>query len=184
MELRAVDLVDRLMRKARVRYGRRLQHRRDHDFFFEKLPEEGQHLAAADAIREGILAAYFARPAPERPELRFVAAPADAYRAAAAVQEAAQAGAAVAIGPLDKAAVTQLANSAALPIPVLALNQGETAGSPPPNLYQFALAPAEAAARIAARLSLALAKRPMSLSPSPMRPCVGRRTMVRNSSLT
>jgi outer membrane PBP1 activator LpoA protein len=115
------------------------------------LPEEGQHLAAADAIREGILAAYFARPAPERPELRFVAAPADAYRAVAAVQEAAQAGAAVAIGPLDKAAVTQLVNSAALPIPVLALNQGETTGSPPPNLYQFALAPEDEAEQAAER---------------------------------
>jgi outer membrane PBP1 activator LpoA protein len=80
------------------------------------LPEEGQHQAAADAIRDGILAAYYARPASERPELRLVAAPADAYRAAAAVQEAAQAGASVAIGPLDKAAVTQLANSAALPV--------------------------------------------------------------------
>ncbi len=115
------------------------------------LPEEGQHLAAADAIREGILAAYFARPAAERPELRFHAAPADAYRAAAVVQEAAQAGASVAIGPLDKAAVTQLANSAALPIPVLALNQGETAGSPPPNLYQFALAPEDEAEQAAER---------------------------------
>lgn len=115
------------------------------------LPEEGQHRAAADAIREGILAAYFARPAPERPELRFHAAPADAYRAAAVVQEAAQAGASVAIGPLDKAAVTQLANSAALPIPVLALNQGETAGSPPPNLYQFALAPEDEAEQAAER---------------------------------
>ncbi len=115
------------------------------------LPEEGQHLAAADAVREGILAAYFARPPAERPELRFYAAPTDAYRAAAVVQEAAQGGAAIAIGPLDKGAVTQLAGAPALPIPVLALNQAEGVGSPPANLYQFALAPEDEAEQAAER---------------------------------
>jgi len=115
------------------------------------LPEDGQHLAAATAIRDGVLAAYYARPPAERPELRFYAAPAEPYRTLATVQEAAQAGAAVAIGPLDKSAVAQLASSPNLPIPVLALNRADSTATPPPNLYQFALAPEAEAMEVAER---------------------------------
>jgi outer membrane PBP1 activator LpoA protein len=114
------------------------------------LPESGQHLSAATALRDGIMAAYYARPVAERPELRFYPAPADAFGTVAVLQEAAQAGATVAIGPLDKAAVAEVAASPSLPLPVLALNQADTAARAP-NLYQFALAPEDEAEQAAER---------------------------------
>jgi len=115
------------------------------------LPESGQHLAAATALRDGIMAAYYARPPAERPELRFYPAPADAFGTVAALQEAARAGASVAIGPLDKAAVAEVAASPGLPLPVLALNQADSGSARPTNLFQFALAPEDEAAQAAER---------------------------------
>ena len=115
------------------------------------LPETGQHLTAATALRDGIMAAYYARPAAERPELRFYPAPPDAFGTVAMLQEAAQAGASVAIGPLDKTAVAEVAAAPSLPLTVLALNQAD-AGSPrSPSLYQFALAPEDEAEQAAER---------------------------------
>jgi hypothetical protein len=113
------------------------------------LPEDGQYLGAAAAIRDGILAAWYARPPAERPELRFYDA-ADPYKTVAAIQQAAQAGAGFAIGPLDKAAVTEVA-TASLPIPVLALNQADSVANPAANLYQFALSPEDEAREAADR---------------------------------
>jgi uncharacterized protein len=115
------------------------------------LPESGQHLGAATALRDGIMAAYYARPAAERPELRFYPAPTDAFGTVAALQEAAQAGASVAIGPLDKTAVAEVAASPSLPLPVLALNQADSGSARSPNLYQFALAPEDEAEQAAER---------------------------------
>lgn len=115
------------------------------------LPESGQHLPAATALRDGIMAAYYARPTGERPDLRFYPAPADAFGTLAVLQEAAQAGASIAIGPLDKAAVGEVAASPSLPLPVLALNHSETGSARAPNLYQFALAPEDEAEQAAER---------------------------------
>ena len=115
------------------------------------LPESGQHLAAATALRDGIMAAYHARPAPEKPELRFYPAPPDAFGTVAVLQEAAQAGASVAIGPLDKAAVAEVAASPSLPLTVLALNQADSGSARAPNLYQLALAPEDEAEQAAER---------------------------------
>lgn len=115
------------------------------------LPEDGQYLGAAAAIRDGILAAWYARPPAERPELRFYGA-ADPYKTVTAIQQAAQAGAGSAIGPLDKAAVAEAATAtASLPIPVLALNQAESVANPAANLYQFALSPEDEARQAADR---------------------------------
>jgi outer membrane PBP1 activator LpoA protein len=113
------------------------------------LPEDGQFVGAAGAVRDGILAAYYARPAAERPELRFYDA-ADPYKTVTAIQQAAQAGAGAAIGPLDKAAVAEVA-IASLPIPVLALNQAESVTNPAANVYQFALSPEDEARQAADR---------------------------------
>lgn len=113
------------------------------------LPEDGQYLGAAAAIRDGILAAWYARPPAQRPELRFYDAT-DPYKTVTALQQAAQAGAGSAIGPLDKAAVAEVA-AATLPIPVLALNQAESVTNPAANLYQFALSPEDEARQAADR---------------------------------
>ena len=56
------------------------------------------------------------------------------------------------IGPLTKGAVTDLAHSGPLSIPVLALNQ--IPGTAPARLYQFALAPEDEAQQAAERASL------------------------------
>lgn len=114
------------------------------------LPTEGQFLSAANALRDGVMAAQLALPPAERPELRFYDAPA-AGGTFAQVQQAAAAGAQAVIGPLDKAAVAELAAARDLPVPVLALNQVEPTGATPMNLYQFALSPEDEARQVADR---------------------------------
>jgi hypothetical protein len=114
------------------------------------LPTEGQFLAAGNALRDGMMAAQLALPPAERPELRFYDAP-PAGGTAALVHQAAAAGAEAVIGPLDKAAVAELAVARDLPVPVLALNQVEPTGGAPANLYQFALSPEDEARQVADR---------------------------------
>ncbi|MCU0971039.1 MAG: penicillin-binding protein activator [Gammaproteobacteria bacterium] len=114
------------------------------------LPTEGQFLAAANALRDGMMAAQLALPAAQRPELRFYDAP-PAGGTLALVQQAAAAGAEAVIGPLDKAAVSELAAARDLPVPVLALNQVEPTTATPANLYQFALSPEDEARQVADR---------------------------------
>jgi outer membrane PBP1 activator LpoA protein len=65
----------------------------------------------------------------------------------ALLSSAVQAGAQLAIGPLDRTKVTTLA-SLELPIPVLALNR-TLDGSANPNLYQFGLAPEDEMVQVA-----------------------------------
>ncbi len=114
------------------------------------LPTEGQFLSAGTALRDGLMAAQLALPASQRPELRFYDAP-PAGGTLALVQQAAAAGAEAVIGPLDKAAVAELAAARDLPVPVLALNQVEPTGATPANLYQFALSPEDEARQVADR---------------------------------
>ncbi len=109
------------------------------------LPKSGRFARPAEVIRAGIIAAQAADPQEKRPELRFYDSAAGPIHAL--VQKAAADGASLAIGPLQKPTVAKLADSSALPIPVLALNQ--TATAKPPNLYQFSLAPEGEAAEIA-----------------------------------
>lgn len=91
------------------------------------LPEDGRYGGAGAMIRAGIRAARDADPGADRPRLRFTSG-------------AAETGADLVIGPLDKQAVTELAGRAALAVPTLALNRSSD-HSPTSNLFQFALAP-------------------------------------------
>ncbi|WP_200257920.1 penicillin-binding protein activator [Halorhodospira neutriphila] len=121
------------------------------------LPLSGDFAAAAEAVRHGILAAYYAAEG-ERPELRVYDTSGDGQRAVAAYQRAVEAGADYAIGPLTKAGVAALAAEyEQLPTPVLGLNDpGEGDGARqalPARLYRFSLS-AEAEARQAARYAL------------------------------
>lgn len=114
------------------------------------LPASGRYATAANTIREGLLAAYYASTANQLPQLNFydTSDPASIWPQ---LQQAAADGAEVAIGPLQKEAVQQLANAGELPIPVLTLNQVNLDTAPPPQLYQFGLAPEDEARQAAER---------------------------------
>jgi len=114
------------------------------------LPLSGRAAESADAIRDGILAAYYEEPG-ERPEIRFYDTGGDAQLLWAVYQEAIQNGADFVIGPLLKESIQQLALSGHLPVPVLALNQAETEQTIDLPLYQFGLAPEDEARQAAER---------------------------------
>lgn len=102
------------------------------------LPQSGRMAKAAEAIRDGMLAAYYqesATPA-EPPALHFYdSADADAARL---LQQARDDGAALVIGPLDREQIDALLKLGNPSIPVLALNRADGKAD---NLFQFALSP-------------------------------------------
>lgn len=110
------------------------------------LPESGPIAGAAKAVKQGIIAAHFS--SGNDRQLKFYDVQ---NNAAAAYQQAVEAGASIVIGPLDKPSVEQLARLDSLPVPVIALNRisGQPAHS---NLFQFGLAP-EDDARTAAKFA-------------------------------
>lgn len=130
------------------------------------LPRQGPYAEAGAALRDGLLAAYYAQPRERRPRLRLHDL-SDPARALAELEQAAAEGAEAAIGPLQREAVTTLAAARTLPFPVLALNRANPsspgAEGPLKHLFQFALDPEEEARQAAewayasgARLALAL----------------------------
>ena len=114
------------------------------------LPLSGKYQAAADAVRDGLLAAYYqlanSSSAPPRISLYDTGGPESAQ---AVYQRAVQDGADMVIGPLTKTAVAALSGNAALPVPVLALNSLDDGVQMPSNLYQFGLPPEDEAAQVA-----------------------------------
>jgi uncharacterized protein len=112
------------------------------------LPESGRFAGAAQAVRDGILAAQAADPQGQRPRLLFRDT-SDTASAVSLVNEAAAQGADLVIGPLEREQVDQLAVQPNLPVPVLALNRSTGGTAAPSNLYQFALAPEDEAAAAA-----------------------------------
>jgi outer membrane PBP1 activator LpoA protein len=112
------------------------------------LPESGRFAGAAQAVRDGILAAQAADPQGARPRLVFRDT-SGTTSAPALVKEAAAQGAGLVIGPLEREQVDQLAVQPNLPVPVLALNRSTGGTAAPGNLYQFALAPEDEAAAAA-----------------------------------
>lgn len=107
------------------------------------LPQSGTYLQSAQAIRAGILAAWYADNTPGKPELRFfdtAAGVASAYRAALA------GGAERVIGPLLKEDIGSLAQEGEVAVPTLALNRIDDARE---NLYQFALWPEDELEQVA-----------------------------------
>jgi len=107
------------------------------------LPQSGRYAGAAQAVRDGILAAQRVYGQGRHPQVRFYDS-SDSGSATALLHRAATEGATLAIGPLQKGSVDTLARSAALPIPTLALNRATT-DAIPANLYQFALSPEDEA---------------------------------------
>lgn len=110
------------------------------------LPESGPIAGVAQAVKQGIIAAHLT--SGNNRQLKFYDV---RNNAAAAYQQAVEAGASIVIGPLDKPSVEQLARVDSLPIPVMALNR-ITQPHQHRNLFQFGLAP-EDEARTAAKFA-------------------------------
>ncbi len=121
------------------------------------LPSAGNFAPAARTIREGIVASWY-QDGNERPSLLLY----DTYQqdVLLLLQQAAEDGAEIALGPLEKEKVTALAALEKLPIPVLALNMAATTpGRARPRsaqerlqgLIQFGLSPENEAHQMARR---------------------------------
>lgn len=106
------------------------------------LPESGPYKTAAAAIKEGIIAAHLT--AQSNTHLHFFSVYTNKQDGSSDVlqqyQRAVDMQVNLVIGPLDKLALQLLAESDALPVPVLALNQLAYQTSKV-NLFQFGLAP-------------------------------------------
>jgi len=112
------------------------------------LPASGRYAGVADAIRDGLLSAWYADSSEQRPGITFYDS-SDPEQLWPLLNKAAEEGADVAIGPLAKQGVLQLARAGELPLPVLALNRVTTDTVPPANLYQYSLSPEDEARQAA-----------------------------------
>ena len=117
------------------------------------LPLNGQYAEQAQALRNGLLAAYYRqRWGGTPPQLRIYDTGASDSGLRRYYDQAVKDGAGLVIGPLTKAAVADLAHSGDFTVPVLALNQVD--GNVPAHFYQFALSPEDEARQAAERASL------------------------------
>ena len=114
------------------------------------LPDSGPYKPAADAIKQGILAAHFN--ANSRIKLHFLPIDTNVQTGASNVwqqyQQAVAQKADIVIGPLSKKSIQVLADADDLTIPVLALNRVD-ATYQKANLFQFGLAPEDDAIAVA-----------------------------------
>lgn len=116
------------------------------------LPLSGNLKDPADAVRDGLLAAYFQLAGNgSAPSLSYYDSGTDAAGAQAAYQKAVSDGASMVIGPLTKEGVAALANLPSLPVPVLALNYLDAGKAGPSGVYQFGLLPEGEAEQAAER---------------------------------
>jgi outer membrane PBP1 activator LpoA protein len=117
------------------------------------LPLNGKLSGAANAIRDGIVAAYYDTPEGGlQPQLMIYDSGDTPESAVSAYHDAVANGAQFIIGPLRKESVQALATLHPLPVPTLGLNQIGDSSLYNPALYQFGLTP-EDEAREAARLA-------------------------------
>ncbi len=118
------------------------------------LPLTGKQHAAAQAVRDGFAAAWFAAGNGDvRPRIEIHDT---ATSAGAAYARAVANGARVVVGPLLKEDVLAVlaANASGLPVPTLALNSAVGDGAvAPPFLYQFSLDPEQEARAVARRIA-------------------------------
>ena len=128
------------------------------------LPEQGRYAPAAEALKNGLMAAWYASPADKRPQLSFYDS-SDIQKTWPVYVEAMERGADFVIGPLQKEAVSQLLNAGELPVPVLALNQVGIDTIPPANFYQYSLSPEDEARQVAERAWLDGKRQPILLKP-------------------
>jgi hypothetical protein len=105
----------------------------------------------SDAVRDGLLAAYYQVGGANPPGISFYDSGTTAASAQAAYQQAVTGGASMVLGPLTKDTVAGLAALPSLPVPVLALNYLDAGRAGPPGFYQFGLLPEGEASQAAER---------------------------------
>lgn len=115
------------------------------------LPLSGNYQSPADAVRDGLLAAYYQVGGANPPAITLYDSGTTAASAVAAYQKAVSDGANMVVGPLTKDAVAGVAAQASLPTPVLALNYLDAGRAGPGGFYQFGLLPEGEAAQAAER---------------------------------
>lgn len=122
------------------------------------LPFRGGYRKAAEAVRDGFIAAWHDA-GDYKPALRIYDA--NALNVEQMYAQAVAEGADFVVGPLEKQAIEELAKLTELPVPVLALNQaqagpGEKPAGPGvlPSLMQFGLSPEDEARQVAQRARL------------------------------
>jgi outer membrane PBP1 activator LpoA protein len=120
------------------------------------LPFEGQFAMAAQAVRDGFMAAWFAdADVEDRPAVILRDTSGGDVRSI--YDQVVEEGADFVVGPLRRTSVTTLAKSAGLPVPTLTLNHadtenptgGDTIAGPVTGLFQFALSPESEAKLVA-----------------------------------
>lgn len=114
------------------------------------LPEQGAVVGAAHALRDGLLAAYYfnLEQGHDTPELRFYDSADDDNNIIDLYHKAADDGAELIIGPLEKDKVTELSRLKNLPVDLLSLNYHDQDAAPS-NLIQFGLSPESEARQVA-----------------------------------
>ena len=115
------------------------------------LPLTSKFASAAEAVRDGFLAAYYSTGGHEVESIKIYDVGDDPYSVIDVYDQAISDGAQFVVGPLDKEAVSRLMDEEPLPIPTLALNYAVEDNESPNNLYQFGLSPEEEARQVAER---------------------------------
>jgi outer membrane PBP1 activator LpoA protein len=114
------------------------------------LPLSGKLGEVAAAVRDGFFAAYYADSGNQRPDIRVYDISDTDRDIFQHYSLAVVNGADVIVGPLDKTAISKLANLQDLPIPTIGLNYTLDNNVPAPrNLFQFGLLPEDEARAVA-----------------------------------
>lgn len=113
------------------------------------LPLSGQFAKAAEALRDGFLAAYYTHSDRMNQNIRIYDVGNDPNHIHEVYGRAVEEGAQFIVGPLKKEAINLIANSDPLPVPTLALNYTQDIKQIPTNLYQFGLSPEDEAQQVA-----------------------------------
>ncbi|MEJ2141748.1 MAG: penicillin-binding protein activator [Gammaproteobacteria bacterium] len=114
------------------------------------LPFSSKFATAAEAVRDGFLAAYYNSSGHTTQKIRILDTGATPENINAIYQQAIGEGAQFVIGPLDKKAIELLVQENDLKVPTLALNN-ELDDNIPENLFQFGLSPEDEARQVAER---------------------------------
>lgn len=114
------------------------------------LPFDSRFGQAAEALRDGIIAAYYSRDRNSEQRIRFYDTGPDPETALAAYRRAVAEDSDFVIGPLNKESIERVVNENELDLPTLALNYSREEDIPD-RLYQFGLSPEEEARQVAER---------------------------------
>ena len=114
------------------------------------LPLSGRQSAAAQAVRDGFIGGYLARPPEGEPPVVTVY-DTGALGATAAYEQAVREGAEFIVGPLLKEEIAEISQAQLPAVPTLALNWADDGLAVPVHVFQFALAPEDEAVAVARR---------------------------------